>query len=381
MLAQPHPEPHATPNLFADGESRWQALLQRDPRADGAFVYGVQTTGVYCRPTCGSRRARREHVRFFATGAQAEAAGFRPCKRCRPQDAPLAERRREAVARACAFIREAEAVPGLKALAARAGLSPCHFHRVFKQLTGLTPRAYAAAHRAQRVREGLAQGAGVAEAMYGAGYNSSGRFYATSTQELGMKPGVFRAGGPGVAIRFAVGECSLGSVLVAATGQGVCAILLGDDPEALVRELQDRFPRAELAGGDAAFDQWVAQAVGLVEQPGLGHHLPLDVRGTAFQRRVWETLRQIPPGATATYAQIAERLGRPGAARAVAQACAANPLAVAIPCHRVVRRDASLSGYRWGVERKAELLRREAQATWARSSGKKSPKSAAKPAY
>jgi AraC family transcriptional regulator of adaptative response/methylated-DNA-[protein]-cysteine methyltransferase len=238
-------------------------------------------------------------------------------------------------------------------------MNPYHFHRVFKKYTGLTPRAYAAAQRAQRVREGLAQGAGVAEAMYGAGFSSSGRFYATSTQQLGMTPKVFRAGGPGIAIRFAVGECSLGSVLVAASDKGVCAILLGEDPEALVRQLQDCFPKAELVGPDAAFDQWVAQVVGLVEQPGLGHNLPLDIRGTAFQRRVWEALRQIPPGSTANYTQIAGQLGQPKAARAVARACAANPLAVAIPCHRVVRRDESLSGYRWGVERKAELLRRE----------------------
>jgi len=359
MLAQPQPASPSIPHPFADGESRWQALLRRDPAAEGAFVYAVQTTGVYCRPTCGSRLAKREHVCFYDCGAQAEEAGFRPCKRCRPQEAPLAERRREVVARACALIRESESTPDLKALAVSAGLSPYHFHRVFKEATGLTPRAYAAAQRAQRVRQGLAQGASVTEAIYGAGYHSSGRFYATSTQELGMTPGVYRAGGQGVSIRFAVGACSLGSVLVAATDQGVCAILLGDDPEALARQLQDSFPRAVLSGGGAAFDQWVAQAVGLVEQPGLGHQLPLDVRGTAFQRRVWEMLRQIPPGQTTTYTEIAEKLGQPRAARAVAGACAANTLAVAIPCHRVVRRDASLSGYRWGVERKAELLRRE----------------------
>lgn len=356
---KPTPAPAAEPHSFADDESRWQALVRRDQRAEGAFYYAVQTTGVYCRPTCGSRLAKREHVLFYATCARAEAAGFRPCKRCRPHEPSLAECRQQAVARACALIGEAEGTPDLRSLAQSVGMSPYHFHRVFKQITGVTPKAYAAAQRARRVREGLAQGASVTEAMYGAGFNSSGRFYATSTQELGMTPRVFRAGGPGVAIRFAVGECSLGSVLVAASDKGVCAILLGDDPEALARQLQDRFPRAELAGGDAAFDRWVAEAVGLVERPALGHHLPLDICGTAFQQRVWEALRQIPPGSTASYAQIAARLGRPKAARAVAQACAANPLAVAIPCHRVVRRDESLSGYRWGVERKAELLRRE----------------------
>ncbi|MCC7263734.1 MAG: bifunctional DNA-binding transcriptional regulator/O6-methylguanine-DNA methyltransferase Ada [Candidatus Latescibacteria bacterium] len=354
LAASPSPAPS-----FADDESRWQALVQRDLAADGVFVYAVQTTGVYCRPTCGSRLAKREHVRFYATTPEAEAAGFRPCKRCRPHQLSLAESRQQAVARACALIGEAEVAPDLKSLAASAGLSPYHFHRVFKEITGVTPKAYAAAQRAQRVREGLARGASVTAAMYGAGFNSSGRFYATSTQQLGITPRVFRAGGPGVASRFAVGQCSLGSVLVAASGQGICALLLGDDPEALVRDLQDRFPRAELAGDDAAFDQWVAAAIGLVERPALGHQLPLDVRGTAFQQRVWEVLRRIPPGTTATYTQIAEKLGQPRAARAVARACAANPLAVAIPCHRVVRRDESLSGYRWGVERKAELLRRE----------------------
>jgi AraC family transcriptional regulator of adaptative response/methylated-DNA-[protein]-cysteine methyltransferase len=266
------------------------------------------------------------------------------------------------VTRACKLLKEAGEAPDLSDLAVSVGLSPYHCHRVFKMSTGVTPRAYAAAHRAERVREGLAQGASVAEAMYGAGFNSSGRFYATSTQQLGMTPKAFRAGGPGVAIRFAVGECSLGSVLVAASDKGVCAILLGDDPEALVRDLQDRFPKAELLGPDAAFDRWVAEAVGLVERPALGHSLPLDIRGTAFQQRVWQALREIPVGATASYTDIAQRLGVPHAVRAVAQACAANALAVAIPCHRVVRHNGTLAGYRWGVERKRVLLEREARA-------------------
>lgn len=351
--------PNSPTHSFPDDESRWQALVRRDQSAEGIFYYAVQTTGVYCRPSCGSRLAKREHVRFYPTCTQAEEAGFRPCKRCRPNEASLAERQQDAVARACQLLRETGETLNLGDLAASVGMSPYHFHRVFKRSTGVTPKAYAAAHRAERVREGLAQGASVTEAMYGAGFNSSGRFYATSTQHLGMTPGAFRAGGEGVTIRFAVGECSLGSVLVAASEKGICAILLGDNPEALARDLQDRFPKAELAGADAAFDQWVAETVGLVEQPALGLGLPLDIRGTAFQLRVWEALRQIPPGATASYTQIAERIGQPKAVRAVAQACAANSLAVAIPCHRVVRRDESLSGYRWGVERKAELLRRE----------------------
>jgi AraC family transcriptional regulator of adaptative response/methylated-DNA-[protein]-cysteine methyltransferase len=263
------------------------------------------------------------------------------------------------VARACRRIEEADEAPSLADLAELVGMSPFHFHRVFKMFTGVTPKAYAAAHRTRRVRDELAQGASVTEAIYGAGFQSNGRFYASATEQLGMTPSTFRAGGKGATIRFAVGECSLGSVLVAASDLGVCAIFLGDDPDALVRDLQNRFPQARLVGADAAFDRWVAEVVGLVEKPALGLGLPLDIRGTAFQLRVWEALRQIPPGATASYTEIAHKIGRPQSARAVARACAANPLAIAIPCHRVVRTDESLSGYRWGVERKAELLQRE----------------------
>lgn len=365
MIAQqqtansPVSKPKSATGEFADDESRWQAIVKRDRDADGVFYFAVQTTGVYCRPSCPARLAKRKNVRFYSTCEQAERAGFRPCKRCRPKEAPLAERQRDAAARACRLIESADEAPNLTDLADAVGMSRFHFHRVFKMVTGVTPKAYAAAHRAGRVRDELAHGATVTEAIYGAGFNSSGPFYATSTAQLGMTPTAFRAGGDGATIRFAVGECSLGSVLVAASDKGVCAIFLGDDPEALVRDLQNRFPKARLVGGDATFDRWVAETVGLVEQPALGLALPLDIRGTAFQMRVWESLRQIPPGSTASYTEIAERIGQPKAARAVAQACAANSLAVAIPCHRVVRRDESLSGYRWGVERKAELLQRE----------------------
>jgi AraC family transcriptional regulator of adaptative response/methylated-DNA-[protein]-cysteine methyltransferase len=339
---------------------RWTAVVARDRRADGAFYYSVRTTGVYCRPSCGARQARRENVGFHATCADAERAGFRPCKRCRPGDRGPDEARAAAVARACRLIEQAEELPGLDALAAAAGLSRFHFHRVFKAATGLTPRAYAAAHRARRVREELARGGTVTDAIYGAGFGSSGRFYATAGAVLGMRPTDFRAGGDGAAIRFAVGECSLGSILVAATERGVCAILLGDDPDALARQLQDRFPKARLIGGDRAFERLVARVVGFVEQPALGLDLPLDVRGTAFQQRVWQALREIPAGTTSTYTKIAARIGAPRAVRAVARACASNTLAVAIPCHRVVRHDGGLSGYRWGVERKRLLLAREA---------------------
>ncbi len=344
---------------FSTDEERWAAVTRRDRAADGAFFYSVRTTGVYCRPSCAARLAHRENVRFHASCADAERAGFRPCKRCRPNEAARADRQAAAVAAACRVIAEADEVPSLDALADAAGMSRFHFHRVFKTLTGVTPKAYAAAHRAKRVRAELARSATVTEAIYGAGFNSNGRFYAASSDMLGMTPTAFRAGGRGAEIRFAVGECWLGSILVAATEKGVCAILLGDDPAALVRELQDRFPKARLIGGDAGFEDMVAKVVGFVEAPGLGLELPLDVRGTAFQQRVWQALREIPVGTTASYAEIAKRIGRPKSVRAVAQACASNAVAVAIPCHRVVRTDGALSGYRWGVERKQALLARE----------------------
>lgn len=345
---------------FADESEQWAAVTRRDPQADGHFFYSVSTTGVYCRPSCPSRQARREHVRFHATSADAERAGFRACKRCRPNQPALAAQRASAVARACRVIERADAIPPLDALAAAAGMSRFHFHRVFKSVTGVTPKAYAAAHRARRVRHELTHQATVTDAIYGAGFNSNGRFYAAAPGVLGMTPTTFRAGGAGESIHFAVGECSLGSVLVAATGTGVCAILLGDEPDDLVRNLQDRFPKARLVGGDAGFERLVARVVGLVEAPGAAIELPLDVRGTAFQQRVWQALRKIPAGSTASYAEIARRIGMPKAVRAVAQACGANPVAIAIPCHRVVRHDGGLSGYRWGVERKRALLEREA---------------------
>jgi AraC family transcriptional regulator of adaptative response/methylated-DNA-[protein]-cysteine methyltransferase len=345
--------------IFTGESARWAAVTRRDPRADGQFFYSVSTTGVYCRPSCPSRQARRDHVRFHATIAEAERAGFRACKRCRPNEPGLAETRTAAVGRACRLIEQHDEVPGLDALAAAAGMSRFHFHRIFRSVTGVTPKAYAAAHRARRVRDELTRQSTITDAIYGAGFNSNGRFYAAAPGVLGMTPTRYRSGGAGERIRLAVGECSLGSVLVAATDKGVCAITLGDDPGALVRHLQDRFPKATLVGGDDAFERLVASVVAVVEAPDGGIDLPLDVRGTAFQQRVWQALRKIPAGSTASYADIARRIGRPKAVRAVAQACGANPVAIAIPCHRVVRTDGDLSGYRWGVERKRALLERE----------------------
>jgi len=340
-------------------DPRWVAVLARDAAADGQFVYSVSTTGVYCRPSCAARSARPENVQFHPTAAAAERAGFRPCKRCRPDQAPLAAQHAALVAELCRFIEQADPAPSLQVLATRAGLSRYHVHRIFKAVTGVTPGAYAAAHRAARVRAELGRSGTVTEAIYGAGYNSSGRFYASAERMLGMAPRTYRDGGANTEIRFAVGQCSLGAILVAASARGVCAIFMGDDPEALAHELQDRFPRASLLGGDAGFEQVVARVVALVEAPALGLDLPLDIRGTAFQQRVWQALREIPAGRTASYSELAQRVGAPQAVRAVAGACAANLLAVAIPCHRVLRRDGALSGYRWGVERKRSLLERE----------------------
>lgn len=350
----------ASPGRQVERDPRWAAILARDPAADRRFVYAVKTTGVYCRPSSASRLPRPENVEFFDTPEQAEAAGYRASRRRAPDRSAVAARHAGLVAEACRRIEAADAPPALHDLARAAGLSTHHFHRVFRAVTGLTPKSYADARRAERVRERLGSGASVTEALYDAGFASNGRFYAASNELLGMKPAEYRGGGTNREILFAIGECSLGSILVAQSDRGVCAILIGDDPDALVRNLQDRFPRARLIGGDGDFERHVAQVVGFVEAPSLGLDLPLDVRGTAFQQRVWQALRAIPAGTTATYAQVAARIGAPNAVRAVAQACAANPLAVAIPCHRVVRRDGGLAGYRWGVERKRALLEREA---------------------
>ncbi|MDQ4147188.1 MAG: bifunctional DNA-binding transcriptional regulator/O6-methylguanine-DNA methyltransferase Ada [Pseudomonadota bacterium] len=348
------------PPSFVTGEARWAAVLRRDRHADDVFFYSVQTTGIYCRPSCPSRQARRDHVQFYPTVAAAEQAGFRPCRRCRPNEPALSQQHSAAVARACHLIEISDEMLSLDGLAQAAGMSGSHFHRVFKRVTGVTPKAYAAQHRAQRVRDELARSQSVTDAIYGAGFSSSGRFYAEALQTLGMTPTKFRTGGKGELIRFAVGECSLGAILVAATDKGICAVMLDDDPEQLLRELQDRFSKAQLIGGDPDFEHWVAKVIGLVERPALGLELPPDVRGTAFQRRVWQALRAIPIGETASYTEIAARIGAPKAVRAVAQACGSNPIAVAIPCHRVVRNDGALSGYRWGIERKRALLEREA---------------------
>lgn len=353
------PMRHPVVARYATDEARWQAVVARDHDADDAFFYAVRTTGVYCRPSCASRLANRENVRFFPTSRDAERAGFRPCKRCRPTAAGAAAQHADIVARACRLIEQSDSSPKVAHLAMAAGLSDSHFHRVFKSVTGVTPKAYATSHRARRLRMQLATSTTIAAAMQNAGYPSNSRLYAASKRMLGMTPSAFRAGGKGAVVRFAVGETWLGSILVAASDQGICSISLGDDPDALVRTLQDRLPRAVLIGGDPEFDQLVAKVIALVQRPAAGATLPLDVQGTAFQQRVWQALSKIPAGQTTTYTQLARRIGQPTAVRAVASACAANQLAIVIPCHRVVRSDGSLSGYRWGIERKAKLLHLE----------------------
>ncbi len=343
-------------------DPRWEQVLSRSAAAEGRFFYAVKTTGVYCRPACAARTPRPENVVFFGSLASAERAGYRACKRCRPDEPVLGDRQAASVADLCRFIQQAERAPSLSELGERARLSVYHVQRVFKAVTGLTPKAYAAAQRASRVRSELGTAASVTQAIYAAGYGASSRFYAEAKQVLGMSATSYRAGGELERIRFAVGRCSLGRVLVAASVSGVCAVFLGDDPKLLSQQLKDRFPRAELEAGGQAFERLLAQVVGFVEAPGAGLRLPLDLRGTAFQQRVWQALQQIPLGETVSYAEVARGIGAPKSARAVATACAANPVAVAVPCHRVVRGDGALSGYRWGTQRKRALLEREAKA-------------------
>ncbi len=340
-------------------EVKWTAVAARDKSCDGVFYYSVETTGVYCRPSCPARLAKRSNVRFHATCSGAEQAGFRACKRCKPKDPSGEQQQAARIADACRLIENAEHEPTLDVLAQAAGLSPFHFHRNFKSHVGVTPKVYCVAQRGQRVRGHLKTSRTVTQAIHEAGFNSSGRFYAASGHLLGMTPKAYRGGGKETEIHFAVAECSLGSILVAQSPKGVCAILMGDDPSALVRDLEDRFSKAKIIGGDKKFEKLVAKVIGFVEAPQKGLDLPLDIRGTAFQHRVWETLRRIPIGSTASYTEIAAQIGNPNAVRAVARACAANALAVVIPCHRVVRNDGNLSGYRWGVERKRALLDKE----------------------
>jgi AraC family transcriptional regulator of adaptative response/methylated-DNA-[protein]-cysteine methyltransferase len=356
---------------------RWRALKARDQRADGAFLYGVVTTGVYCRPSCASRAPKRDNVIFFESAGEAERAGYRPCKRCEPDLAPSQQWHAKAIVRACRAIEETEGQLSLNELAARVGMSPYHFSRIFKKTTGVTPKEYANGKRAQRLVENLRGGRSVTQAIYDAGYGSPSRFYESDIKRLGMMPANYKTGGAGLKIDYALRETSLGWLLVAAVkhdgknnaagdpkrgkSAGVCAIEFGNEPEELSKRLQMRFPGARLEKDETGFAEWVERLASYVEMPLGVLSLPLDIRGTAFQERVWRELRKIPPGATASYGEIARRLKSPKAARAVARACAANPAAIAVPCHRAVRGDGGMGGYRWGVQRKRAMLERESR--------------------
>jgi AraC family transcriptional regulator of adaptative response/methylated-DNA-[protein]-cysteine methyltransferase len=343
-------------------EQCWDAVCAHDAAQDGRFFYSVKTTGVYCRPGCASRQPLRKNVAFYATAAAAEAAGFRACKRCRPKEGSPAERHVAAVERACELIRTSDTLPSLAELAAAARISPYHFHRVFKQVTGATPREWGKAHRLDRFAAKLDAGEPIAEAAYAAGFGGSSRAYEAAGNGFGMTPGARRNGGKGETIRYTIVSTWLGWALVAATDRGICMTALGDSRDALEADLRRRFPAAEVAPADAALADWAGRVVRFITRPGDQLDLPLDIRGTAFQARVWRALREIPVGATASYSEIAAKLGRPRAVRAVAAACAANKLALLVPCHRVVRTDGDLAGYRWGIERKRALLAREREA-------------------
>jgi AraC family transcriptional regulator, regulatory protein of adaptative response / methylated-DNA-[protein]-cysteine methyltransferase len=336
----------STTTAFDTEAQRWNAVVARDRAADGQFVYAVRSTRIFCHPSCPSRPARQSNVTFYADATEAAAAGYRPCKRCRPGLVSRFDQQTSAIEKACRIVCDAADPPSLEALAKAVGMSAYHFHRTFKAALGVTPKAYIDAERSKRMRDHLDSGARVTSAIYDAGYGSNSRFYEKAQERLGMTATVYQRGGDGSQIRFAA--------------RGLCAIEFDDDPQALVTALQDRFPRAEFIGADRAFEKLVAEVVGAVERPGTASALPLDIQGTAFQERVWQALRDIPAGATATYRDIAAAIGAPSATRAVANACGANPVAVAIPCHRVVRTDGSLGGYRWGIERKKALLEREA---------------------
>ncbi|WP_313609297.1 bifunctional DNA-binding transcriptional regulator/O6-methylguanine-DNA methyltransferase Ada [Rhizobium sp.] len=329
-------------------------------RAKGSWR-GVITTGIYCRSSCGSRVPHIENLRYFRSSEEALSAGFRPCRRCRPNEGSFEQRHIETIAEACRLIDQADSPVSVSALAHAVGVSEGHFHRLFRSHTGMTPRAYAEQKRMAHARNQLERGRPVTETLYDAGYGSSSRFYAITNKSLGMTPSHFKDGGSKETLHFAVGETSLGAIVVASSKKGIAAILMGDDPETLLRDLQDRFPKSKLNGGDAEYEGTVARVVGLIEAPSLATSLPLDIRGTVFQRRVWHALQSVPVGETISYDEIARRVGHPRAVGAVASACASNPLAVAIPCHRVVRHDGTYFGYTWGLERKRVLLDRESK--------------------
>ncbi|HZD32301.1 MAG TPA: bifunctional DNA-binding transcriptional regulator/O6-methylguanine-DNA methyltransferase Ada [Candidatus Angelobacter sp.] len=337
-------------------DTHWQQVMARDAGQDGRFVFAVRTTGVYCRPSCPSRRPRRESVEFFANPQQAERAGYRACLRCKPTEISA---QAQAVTRARRILDEADGVMTLAALSKRVGVSPFYLQRLFKRATGLSPREYQAARRLQQVKHGLRKGDDVTTALYDAGFGSPSRLYEQSTQQLGMTPGKYREGGKGITVNYAIVPSALGRMLVAATPRGLCAVRFGENAVELERELRAEFYAATVVRNDAALQQYLHPLLASLGGERVTVNLPLDVRATAFQKRVWDALQRIPAGETRSYSEVAREIGEPTAVRAVARACASNPVAVAVPCHRVVRRDGELAGYRWGVERKKKLLEQE----------------------
>lgn len=346
-------------SVVPDDDTRWNAVLTRDSACDGRFFFAVKTTGVVCRPSCPARTAKRANVVFFEALKDAIAAGFRACRRCKPDGLSQSATDAARIERACALLARAGERLKLDDLAQAVGLSAYHFHRLFKATTGVTPRQYQAELRARSVRDGLAETSSVTAALFDAGYGSAGRFYETAPDVLGMKPGTYKRGGIGETIHAAIAQSSLGQVMVAMTAKGICSVEFGDDPDELRHRLAARFPKARIAAAGADAQSWVDQVIAAIDQKPGKVTLPLDIRGTAFQHRVWSALTQLKRGETVSYADLAQRIGSPSAIRAVASACAQNTIAVLVPCHRVVRSDGALSGYRWGVDRKEALLQRE----------------------
>jgi AraC family transcriptional regulator, regulatory protein of adaptative response / methylated-DNA-[protein]-cysteine methyltransferase len=336
-------------------DARWEAVIRRTPAADGLFYYGVQSTGIYCRPTCPSRRPKREHVAFFVTPEAAEQAGFRPCLRCHPKEVSTQQR---VVAQARDLLEALDPAPTLAQLGAAVGMSPYHLQRLFRKATGMSPREYAAALRTERLKAGLRQGATVTGALYDAGYGSARALYDQAHRQLGMSPGAYKKGGQGVTIQYTLQDTPLGRMLLAATARGICALRFGED-EPLLAELHQEFPRATMVADAGDLDGYVSAVSAYLRGEHRRLDLPLDVNATAFQQKVWDALCAIPYGETRSYQAVAQSIGDPRAVRAVARACATNPVALVVPCHRVVRAGGELSGYRWGVERKRRLLDRE----------------------
>lgn len=339
-------------------DDRWQSVVDRDVDADGQFVFAVQTTGIFCRPSCRAKHALRKNVRFFADAQQAQDAGFRPCKRCQPDKDSAQQHRLDKIARACQLL-EQESPLTLDELAQQVAMSPYHLHRLFKATTGMTPKVWQQSWRACRLRDALAKGVPVTQAILNAGFPDSSSYYRKADQALGMTAKQFRKGGDNVSVRYTLADCALGRCLVAESERGICAILLGDDDATLVADLHALFPAAQDVTADANFQQRVREVIVAINSRDASLSLPLDIRGTAFQQQVWQALRTIPCGETVSYQQLASAIGKPKAVRAVASACGANKLAIVIPCHRVIRGDGALSGYRWGIARKAQLLQRE----------------------